>query len=42
MVWSIVGDGGFQMIMFELVIIVENNLFVKFVIINNNVFGMVY
>ena len=41
-VWSIAGDGGFQMTMSELATIVENNLPVKFAIINNNVLGMVH
>jgi len=41
-VWSIAGDGGFQMTMCELATIVENRLPVKFAIINNNVLGMVH
>ncbi len=41
-VWSIAGDGGFQMTMSELATIVENQLPVKFAIINNNVLGMVH
>ena len=41
MVWSIAGDGGFQMTMAELATIAENNIPVKFAIINNNYLGMV-
>ncbi|MBI4498030.1 MAG: biosynthetic-type acetolactate synthase large subunit [Chloroflexi bacterium] len=40
-VWSICGDGGFQMTMQELATIVEYGLPVKFAIINNNYLGMV-
>ena len=40
-VWSIAGDGGFQMTMSELATIAENNIPVKFAIINNNFLGMV-
>ena len=40
-VWSICGDGGFQMTMYELATIVENNIPVKFAIMNNNSLGMV-
>ena len=40
-VWSIAGDGGFQMTMAELATIAENNIPVKFAIINNNYLGMV-
>ena len=40
-VWSIAGDGGFQMTMSELATIAENNLPVKFAIFNNNFLGMV-
>jgi acetolactate synthase-1/2/3 large subunit len=40
-VWSICGDGGFQMTMYELATIVENNIPVKFAIFNNNSLGMV-
>jgi acetolactate synthase-1/2/3 large subunit len=40
-VWSIAGDGGFQMTMSELATIVENNLPVKFAILNNGFLGMV-
>ena len=41
MVWSIAGDGGFQMTMCDLATIVENNLPVKFALMNNHVLGMV-
>ena len=40
-VWSIAGDGGFQMTMSELATIAENNIDVKFAILNNNFLGMV-
>ena len=40
-VWSVAGDGGFQMTMSELATLVENNIPVKFAIINNNFLGMV-
>ena len=40
-VWSIAGDGGFQMTMCELATLVENNIPVKFAIINNGYLGMV-
>jgi acetolactate synthase-1/2/3 large subunit len=40
-VWSIAGDGGFQMTMQELATIVEYELPVKFAIINNGYLGMV-
>ena len=40
-VWSIAGDGGFQMTMSELATIVENKLPVKFAILNNGFLGMV-
>ena len=40
-VWSVAGDGGFQMTMAELATMVENNIPVKFAIINNSVLGMV-
>ena len=40
-VWSIAGDGGFQMTMAELATMVENNVPVKFAIINNGYLGMV-
>ncbi len=40
-VWSVCGDGGFQMTMYELATMVENNIAAKFAIINNNNLGMV-
>ena len=40
-VWSVAGDGGFQMTMSELATMVENNIPVKFAIINNGYLGMV-
>ena len=40
-VWSIAGDGGFQMTLQELVTAVEENLPVKFALINNGHLGMV-
>jgi acetolactate synthase-1/2/3 large subunit len=40
-VWSIAGDGGFQMTMSELATIVENKIPVKIAIINNNSLGLV-
>ena len=40
-VWSIAGDGGFQMTMCELATCVESNIPVKFAIMNNNFLGMV-
>ena len=40
-VWSIAGDGGFQMTMQELATIVEYELPIKFAIINNGYLGMV-
>ena len=40
-VWSVAGDGGFQMTMAELATLVENNIPVKFAIINNSFLGMV-
>jgi acetolactate synthase-1/2/3 large subunit len=40
-VWSIAGDGGFQMTMSELATIVEQRLPVKFAILNNNSLGLV-
>ena len=40
-VWSIAGDGGFQMTMAELATMVENNIPVKFAIMNNRYLGMV-
>ena len=41
MVWSIAGDGGFQMTMSELATISENKLPIKFAIMNNGFLGMV-
>ena len=40
-VWSVAGDGGFQMTMAELATLVENKIPVKFAIINNGYLGMV-
>jgi len=40
-VWSVAGDGGFQMTMAELATLVENKIAVKFAIINNSYLGMV-
>ena len=40
-VWSIAGDGGFQMTMSELATIVEHELPVKFALINNGYLGAV-
>ena len=40
-VWSIAGDGGFQMTMAELATIVEHNVPVKFAVLNNNNLGLV-
>ena len=40
-VWSIAGDGGFQMTMSELATLVENQIPVKFALINNRYLGMV-
>ncbi|MSQ35487.1 MAG: acetolactate synthase large subunit, partial [Dehalococcoidia bacterium] len=40
-VWSICGDGGFQMTSQELMTIVENEMPIKFAIINNGYLGMV-
>ncbi len=40
-VWSIAGDGGFQMTMSELATIVEHNVPVKFAVLNNNNLGLV-
>ena len=40
-VWSIAGDGGFQMTMCELATLAENKIPVKFAILNNNYLGMV-
>jgi acetolactate synthase-1/2/3 large subunit len=41
-VWSVAGDGGFQMTMCDLATAVENNIDVKFAILNNGVLGMVH
>ena len=40
-VWSVAGDGGFQMTMYELATMVENNIPVKFALFNNGYLGMV-
>ena len=40
-VWSIAGDGGFQMTLAELATVAENNLPIKYVILNNNMLGMI-
>ena len=40
-VWSIAGDGGFQMTLCDLATAVENNIPVKYAIMNNNFLGMV-
>jgi acetolactate synthase-1/2/3 large subunit len=40
-VWTIAGDGGFQMTMMELATMVENQIPVKIVLMNNNSLGMV-
>jgi acetolactate synthase-1/2/3 large subunit len=41
LVWSICGDGGFQMTLQNLAVIAEHNLPIKFAIINNSFLGMV-
>ena len=41
-VWSIAGDGGFQMTLCDLATAVENNIDVKFAILNNGSLGMVH
>jgi len=41
LVWSVCGDGGFQMTMAELATVVENKLPVKYLIMNNNHLGMI-
>ncbi len=41
-VWSIAGDGGFQMTMCDLAVAVEHNIDVKFAILNNGTLGMVH
>jgi acetolactate synthase-1/2/3 large subunit len=40
-VWSIVGDGGFQMTLHDLATIVQENLPVKIAVLNNSCLGMV-
>ena len=40
-VWSVAGDGGFQMTMCDLATAVENNIEVKFAILNTGTLGMV-
>lgn len=40
-VWSIAGDGGFQMTLMELATMVENHVPVKIAIMNNQCLGMV-
>ena len=41
LIWSICGDGGFQMTLMELATIAENNLPIKYAILNNNHLGMI-
>ena len=41
-VWSVAGDGGFQMTMCDLATAVENNIPAKFAILNNGTLGMVH
>ena len=41
LVWSICGDGGFQMTLMELATVVENKLPVKYLIMNNGHLGMI-
>jgi len=41
LVWSICGDGGFQMTLQNLAVISEHNLPIKFAIMNNSFLGMV-
>ena len=41
-VWSVAGDGGFQMTMCDLATAVESNIDVKFAILNNGNLGMVH
>ncbi|MCH7712580.1 MAG: biosynthetic-type acetolactate synthase large subunit [Chloroflexi bacterium] len=41
-VWSVAGDGGFQMTMCDLATAVENNVEIKFAILNNGRLGMVH
>jgi len=40
-VWAVCGDGGFQMTQYELATVAENQLPIKFAIINNSYLGMV-
>jgi len=40
-VWAVVGDGGFQMTLQELITAVENNINVRICLINNGFLGMV-
>ena len=42
LVWTIAGDGGFQMTLSELATIVENKIPVKIALMNNHVLGMVH
>ena len=41
LVWSVCGDGGFQMTLSELATVFENRLPVKYAILNNNHLGMI-
>jgi len=41
-VWSVCGDGGFQMTMCDIATAVENHAEVKFAILNNNSLGLVH
>lgn len=41
-VWSICGDGGFQMTFMELATVAENKLPVKYLLLNNNHLGMIF
>ena len=41
-VWSVAGDGGFQMTLCDLATAVENHIDVKFAILNNGTLGMVH
>ena len=41
-VWSIAGDGGFQMTMCDLAVAAEHRVDVKFAILNNGTLGMVH
>ncbi len=42
LVWTIAGDGGFQMTLSELATMVENKIPVKIALMNNHVLGMVH